>query len=447
MNNKSIIFKNFTVITPEENRVITYENHHVAVEQGIIQYSGVDLSAAKQSIKDPNPDIYDGQYRILMPCFVNSHTHLAMTLLRNRADDVPLHQWLYDHIFPVEERMGTREFNTGTLLGIAEMIKNGIGVCANMYMTTEDAMDSQTAIDTGIKLNTVFVGGYKNPMTGKYVLDEKTFDRLHNIYHNSGNQRIKCGLLVHSIYLYDKDFYYTLAQFAMSRKTFIHMHISETQLEVLDCVRQYGARPPVVLESMGIFDSPVIAAHCVHLDDQDREILQKKQVTVVHNPSSNMKLGSGFADIKKILDAGINLALGTDGTASNNNLDIFQEMRFASYLAKGIYMDPTVVSVGDIIRAATVNGMRGLGYLNSGQIKTGMDADLQVIDTHNPSMSPVGNYQAAVVYSGSSSCVESLMVSGQMLMRKRELLTIDEEKAIFEAKESSASLYKSDKSL
>lgn len=444
---KPILFKNITVVTPDNKSVTVKTSCHVLVYDGKYQYIGTSYEDAIKTLGDLNIvkvdefDVYEGEGRILLPAFANAHTHLAMTLMRNNADDTTLHKWLFESIFPIEDRLRSQDLNSGTLLGIAEMIKNGIGACANMYMTQEDAMDSQAAIDSGIKMNTCIMGGSKDPVSGRFIINKPAFDHIFDKYNQAANGRIRCGVLVHSIYLYNEEYYYELADLARSRNTFVHVHVSETQKEVDDCLKKYGLRPPAILEKMGLFSVPAIAAHCVFLDDEDRLILKRNNVTVVHNPTSNLKLGSGIADLNKLLDSSINVALGTDGPASNNNLDLYQEMKLASFLAKGTGYDASVVPASQIIRSATINGMSGLGFLNSGKVAVGMDADLQILNTRNPGMTPLGNPISAIVYSANGSYVESLMVSGKMLMRNRELLTIDEEKVMYDANESAAFIY------
>ncbi|MHB8964192.1 MAG: amidohydrolase family protein [Saccharofermentanales bacterium] len=440
--NTPMIFKNISVVSPDDNGVTYTPGRYVAVSEGRYTYVGDHMDDAVKSLKTGSYDIYDGSHRILMPCFVNSHTHLAMTLMRNRADDEVLHDWLYNTVFPLEANLRSADLNSGTLLGIAEMIKSGSGACANMYMVEDDAMDSDLAISAGIKLSTVINGGRKNPVSGHYEVDRNYFDRIFDRYNMSSDGRIRCGVLVHSIYLYDERYYYGLAEIAADKGTFVHVHVSETEKEVDDCLARYSMRPPRILEKMGLFSVPAIAAHCVFLDDEDRSILARNNVTVVHNPVSNLKLGSGFADIKKMADAGIRVAIGTDGPASNNNLDMSSDMRFAAYIAKGLNRSAAAVSASDIIRMATINGMQGLGFELSGKVESGYCADLQVINTDTPGMSPLGDPISAIVYSMNAQNVESLMVNGRMLMKNRELLTIDEEKAMFDAKKSSDYLYR-----
>ncbi len=439
---KATIFKNITVVTPDNGEVKVYNDFSVSVCEDVITYVGCSVDDAIKSVPvEAEIEYYDGKNRILLPSFVNSHTHLAMTLMRNHADDTTLQKWLFDMIFPVEAKLRLEDINNGNLLGIAEIIKSGTGACANMYMNYEDVNDAQIALETGIKINTVFNGGKFDNFTGKFKIDKEYFNSFFNKYNNTGNGRVKCGVLVHSIYLYDEDYYYGLAELAAENKTFIHVHVSETEREVNECIEKYKMRPPEILKKMGIFDVPCLAAHCVHMNDNDIRILKENNVTVAHNPVSNLKLGSGFADIKKLIDAGVNVTIGTDGPASNNNLDLYKDMRIASYLAKGLHKDASVISASEIIKSATVNGAKGLCFNNAGEIKVGFDADIQILTTDNISMTPLGDPLAAIVYSADSNCVESLMISGKMLMRKRELLTIDEEKVIFEGNKSTRFLY------
>ncbi len=439
---KPLIFKNIMVVTPEETGVSVYAGRSVAVDGEKITLVCSSFEEAVRSLDGRDHDVYDGKDRILMPCFVNAHTHLAMTLMRNRADDETLHDWLYNTIFPLESHLRPADLNSGTLLGIAEMIRGGSGACANMYMIAEGAMDADAAAAAGIKLSTVINGGHADSASGTAVIDKAYFKDIFDRFHGSAGGRIRCGVLCHSVYLYGKDYYRGLAELASENGTFVHVHVSETEKEVTDCLVEYQMRPPEFLEKAGLFSVPAIAAHCVFFDDSDREILARNHVTAVHNPVSNLKLGSGTADIKKMIDAGINTAIGTDGPASNNNLNISSDMRLAAYLAKGLHRTASAVGAGDIIRMATINGMKGLGFDSSGKVEAGFFADLQVINIDTPGMSPLGDPISAIVYSMGSENIESVMVNGRMLMRNRELLTIDEEKAMAEAKKSSEYLYK-----
>ncbi|MDD2393555.1 MAG: amidohydrolase [Eubacteriales bacterium] len=437
----SVIFKNITVVTPENDFVQVRYNCCVSVKEGKYRYIGDSYAEASALFKANEPEVYDGTGKILMPCFVNSHTHLAMTLLRNRADDRKLHDWLYGSVFPIEAKMRPEDLQAGTLLGIAEMIKSGSGACANMYVMHEDAMDTQLAVDTGIKLNTVISAGHLDEGSGSYVLDEGYFDHLYDKYNGASEGRVRCGLLVHSIYLYDKPYYGKLAEMAIRKGTYIHTHLSETRKEVEDCIRDFGMTPAEAMNAAGMFDVHTLAAHCVYLSRKDLGILSEKNVSVAHNPVSNLKLGSGMADIRSMIDASINVCIGTDGPASNNALDMVQDMRFAAYIAKGLAEDPTAVNACEIFRMATINGMKALGFDLSGAVSEGWKADLIIIDTGSEHMSPMADPVSAIVYSMKSTDVETLMIDGKMLMRKRELTTIDTEKVIYEAERSAEFLY------
>lgn len=439
---KATLFKNISVITPTTNGVKHFKDYFVAVRDKKYAYVGSDFNKATQSLEGLDYSVYDGKDKILMPCFANAHTHLTMTLMRNRADDETLHNWLFNTIFPLEENLRPEDLNAGTELAIVEMIKSGTGACANMYIVEEGAFDADVAGKAGIKLNTVINGGFKNDATGNFVIDEKYFKYIFDKFNNSFDRTIKCGVLVHSIYLYNEEFLYQLAKLASDNNTFIHTHLSESEKEINDCVAKYGLRPPHMMKKMGLFSVPIIAAHCVYINEEEIKMLSElENFTAVHNPSSNLKLGSGMADIIALSDGGVNVAIGTDGAASNNNLDMYNEIRLASFLAKGIYKDASAINAEKILEMSTINGMKGLGFEHSGKVEEGFFADLQIINTDTYNMTPLGDAISAVCYSMNSSNVESLMVNGNMLMKNRELLTIDEERAKFNAKKSAEYLF------
>jgi 5-methylthioadenosine/S-adenosylhomocysteine deaminase len=208
----------------------------------------------------------------------------------------------------------------------------------------------------------------------------------------------------------------------------IQVHIAETRTEVANCIAKYGVTPAVALDNFGVFNKPCIAAHCVHLTDEDRRILSNPNITAVHNPSSNMKLASGFADLTKMKAAGMRVAIGTDGCASNNNTDMYQEMRLASFIAKASTYSPVNLTAEEVLVMATVNGYRGMGFTNCGRIAEGMSADLQIVNYDRPSMWPLGNPASALVYSAGIEAVESVMIAGRFVKYKGELTTIDLEK-------------------
>ncbi|MGI6333668.1 MAG: amidohydrolase family protein [Saccharofermentanales bacterium] len=438
MKTQNHLFADIFLVTPDEKGRITTTGHaYVSVRGNTIRYAGQSFEMAVDSFHGAAYERYDGRNRILLPALANTHGHLAMTLFRNQADDRNLQDWLFNVIFPREERLNEEIVYTGTLLGIAEMIRSGTGAAADMYY--HDEAVAQAALAAGFRLN--FSCDAKDPRPdGQHdLLPQLLADRMER-YARHPSDLLRVSLLVHSIYLYEDALYPELAKLAETLNCPVQIHVSETRQEVAECVRKYGCRPPRQLEKFGFFRTPTLAAHCTFLDDDDRAILAKYPVVVAHNPSSNLKLGSGIADLAAMIDAGLNVGLGTDGAGSNNNLDLYREMRLAAFLAKGTTGDAAKLSAGQLLDMASRIGMAGLGFANSGRIAAGTDADLQIINYDVPSMTPLGDPVAALVYSSDASLVESLMVQGRFLLYKGELQTVDEEKLLAEARQAAQRL-------
>lgn len=437
----TVLFRKIHVVTPQpDGSHLVLQDACVAVALGRIQYVGPDEASARQVLAAATTgpvEVYEGARKILWPAMANTHGHIPMTLMRNQADDYVLHDWLFDHIFPRETRLTAQHVFNGTCLGLAEMIRGGIGTAADMYYFSDQV--AEASLEAGMRLNVCCDGKSPGP-DGRQHLDRSILDGFIQTWQGSGDGRIQIALLVHSIYLYEPYLYAELADAARSTGCFVQVHVSETAREVEECLAKYGCRPPRQLESFGLFAGPTIAAHCVHLNDDDRQILATHHVLAAHNPSSNLKLGSGIADIAALLTAGVPVGLGTDGAASNNNLSLYQEMRLASFLAKGTSGNAAFLPASQVVRMATLDGQRGLGFTDCGCIAVGWQADLQIVDADVPSMWPLGEPTAALVYSTEAANVESLMVAGCWLMRKRRLLTLDEERIKYEALKSAAIL-------
>jgi 5-methylthioadenosine/S-adenosylhomocysteine deaminase len=378
---------------------------------------------------------YDGRDRLLLPALANSHSHLAMTLLRNQADDLPLQRWLFESIFPREALLTPDIVASGSRLALAEMIKSGTGAVADMYYHHEET--AAAALAAGFRLNFA-VDAKRDGPRGQTVDDAVLAAAAALTRHPSG--LLRASLLVHSIYLYQPDVYAALADAAVRTGFPVHVHIGETNREVADCLDRYGVRPTVRLAQWGFFATPTVVAHGVHLDAAERSILAAGPVLLAHCPASNLKLGSGIADLSALEQAGVTCGIGTDGAASNNNLDLYRDLRLASYLAKGRSGDAAALPAGRTLRMATANGMRGLGFADSGRIEATWQADLQIVRTDSPGLTPLGDPVAALVYSAAGSDVESLMIAGRWLMRRRELLTLDEEKIRHDANQAARKL-------
>ena len=431
---KTVLFKNFTVVTPDEDgSVSVMENTFVAVKGDRIIYVGDERSLAVKALMEAQReaggtqigfDEYDGKNRILLPTFANTHTHIPMTLMRNSADDMGLEDWLFKKILPREEHLRKEDVYFASLLGMAEMISGGTGAAADMYFMSDET--ACAALQSGFRMNLCQDGKIHDDKGWRE--DRTSLLAFKNSFHGAGGGLLRTSLMIHSIYLYPETLYPDLVREAMDLDVSIQVHIAETRTEVANCIAQYGVTPAVALHNFGVFNRPCIAAHCVHLTDEDREILSNPNVTAVHNPSSNMKLASGFADVEKMKAAGVRVALGTDGCASNNNTDMYQEMRLASFIAKASTYSPINLSAEEVLVMATVNGYKGMGFANCGRIAEGMSADLQIVNYDRPSMWPLGNPASALVYSAGRDAVESVMIAGRFVKYKGELTSIDLEK-------------------
>jgi len=429
----NILIKNVDILTCDKDNEFI-KSGSIGIKDGIIDFvasDGQDISGFKAD------RIIEGKHRIAMPGLVNTHTHAAMTLLRNYGNDLALEEWLFDKIFPAEAKLTPDYVYWGTMLGVCEMIKSGTTAFADMYYYMDEV--ARVVSESGIRAN-ICKAAFKYSPDSESKMKDIRDDciRYYKEWNNHANGRIKVWVEIHSVYLYDADSLEKAAALAKELNTGIHIHILETQKEVAQSIQMYGMTSVETCEKYGVLDVPVLAAHCVHLSDKDMEIFKKKNVSVAHNPTSNLKLGSGIARVPYMLEKGINVALGTDGTASNNNLDMFEEMNLAALIHKGVNMNPQLVSAGEAIRMATVNGAKAIGFGNeTGCIKKGMKADLILLDTDKPHFYPMNDVFASIVYAAKSSDVDTVIVDGKILMENRELKTIDEEKAKYMTKAAS----------
>ena len=381
----------------------------------------------------PDPEIYqrviNAENHALMPGLVNTHGHAAMTLFRGAADDLPLMDWLQKVIWPMEAKLNGDHVYWGTMLAIAEMLRGGTTTFTDMYDFEEDVV--RAVEDSGIRAvlcrGVVALG----PGFEEKLLVSQNFAKTYN---GAANGRITTTMAPHAPYTCPEPFMGQIIEAAREINSPLQIHISETHGEVKDSYDQYGKSPVEVLEESGLFQLPVLAAHCVALNDRDIDILAKYDVRVAHNPGSNLKLGSGIAPVSAMLAKGITVGLGTDGAASNNNLDMFEELRLAALLQKGVHQDPTLVNAQKALEMATQMGARAV-FLDKeiGAIRPGMKADLIMIDLDKPHLIPRQNIEAHLVYSAQSSDVSLTMVNGKILMEEGNLTTMDEERVKYEA--------------
>ncbi len=370
------------------------------------------------------PDkIINGQDLLCLPGLVNCHTHAAMTLLRSYADDLPLMYWLEKKIWPVEARLTGEDVYWGTLLALIEMIKSGTTTFNDMYFFMDEVAQAvdKVGIRACLARGLIGIGGQ-----AERGLDESR--TLIEKWQGGAGGRIKVWLGPHAPYTCPPSYLEKVLALAREYRVGIHIHVSETRDEVKQIEEQYKKTPVRYLQEIGLFQVPVLAAHCVHLTRDDIRILAESGTSVAHNPESNMKLASGIAPIKDLRAAGITVGLGTDGAASNNNLDMFEEMRTAALLHKVASEDPLTLPASEVILMATREGARALGLENeTGMLKPGLKADLILVNLNRPHLCPRHNLIAHLVYAAQAHDVETVIIDGRIVMENRRILTIDEE--------------------
>lgn len=403
---------------------------NIGITGDSISYIGKEEKQARRVI--------DGKGMIAMPGLQNAHTHTSMVLMRNYVTDKPLEKWLEEGIFPIEAKLNRTHIKNGSLLALVEMIKSGTTSFLDMYYEVD--VTAEAVLQAGVRAN-IALGLLTSHNKESDLENSKTeWKNFHKVYNGAGNGLLRTSLEVHSVYLYDEKGLRDSAEFAKETGTMIHCHLNETRSEVENSIEKYGVSPIREFLKCGLLDVPVTAAHTIWVDDEEMDIMLEKGVRPVHCASSNMFLGSGFAPVPKMLEKGIPVSLGTDGAASNNNLDMIQEMAFAALIHKGNNLDPTLVNSKQSIAMATANGAKAIGFEDTGILKEGFKADLVLINSDKPHNTPLLNSLNALTYSTKGSDVDTVIVNGKILMENRELKTLDEEKIKFNAHQSAKEL-------
>lgn len=371
--------------------------------------------------------IIDGRELILMPGLVNAHGHAAMSLFRGYADDLPLMEWLEQKIWPAEANLNEDDVYWGTMLSITEMLKGGTTTFSDMYFFMDRV--AEAVAESGIRA--VLARG----LIGKEDSNEALADseRFISKWHGHAGGRIHTHLGPHAPYTCPPSFLHQIMESATRTGRPMQIHLAETAGEVEKSRAVHGCSPVQHLERLGFFQYPATAAHCVHLDENDIAILAAGKVGVVHNPGSNLKLGSGTAPVLKLLEAGIKVGLGTDGAASNNNLDMLEEMRLAALLPKGLSLDPTRMPALTALSMATIGGAEALYVPQVGRLKEGWRADIIGFKTSLPHLNPMFDPPAHLVYAAAAADVSLVIVDGRILVEAGRLTALDEEKIIAEA--------------
>ncbi len=423
--------------------ILTMDEEMHQYEPGAVAISGDSILAAgtEADIRKAYTGIQtiDCNGKVLMPGLVNAHTHVPMTLLRGLADDLRLDVWLTGYMMPVEREFVSPDFvRLGTQLGCAEMIRSGVTCFADMYYFEEDV--AKACAEAGLRaVCSQTVLKFPTPDAGSY---EDSLAAARDFIQNwKGHTLITPSVAPHAPYTCTPEILRATAQLAVEFDVPLHTHIAETALEVENMRRENGMPVVPYEKKQGIFDAKVLAAHCVHIDEGEMRTLLHAGAGVAHNPSSNLKLASGFAPVQKMLDLGLNVGIGTDGPASNNDLDMFEEIRLAAFVAKAVSNDPTSVPAASALTMATRLGARAL-HLGSvtGSLEPGKRADLILVDISPLHNSPRfrrdrDNPYAQLVYASKATDVSDVMVNGKWLMRERRLLTIDETMLVSAANE------------
>ena len=428
------LFEHADILITEENGFSELKNAYLGVDGKKIDYIGKEPPTAKYDA------VRDFSNKLLMPGLINTHCHAAMVMLRGLGSDLPLQEWLFEKMMPVEDRFTAESIRAASELALLEMISTGTTSFCDMYFINESTV--LPCLESGIKANICRPMQSFDPADKYETMTRKLeADTLFNEYNGAGEGRILIDDSIHAEYTCYEAIVRAHAETAKKRGTRMHIHLSETKKEHEECIQKYGKTPARWFADLGIFDVPAYAAHCVWVSDEDIALMAEKGVSVMHNPSSNMKLGSGFAPIVKMMNAGINVTLGTDGAASNNNLNMFEEMHIASIIHKGYMLDSTVVKCSDTLRMATLNGAKLQGRPDTGALKVGNAADIIAIDLDKPHLFPNNDTVGLLCYSAQGSDVCMTMVDGKVLYENGEFLTMDREKVMFDARAAQKMLY------
>jgi len=413
-------------IVPVRPAGTVLENHAIAISNGHIE---AILPTARAMEEYVAVETHELDNHVLIPGLVNTHTHAAMTLFRGMADDLPLMTWLQDHIWPAEQQWVTPDFvEDGTQLAIAEMLRGGTTCFNDMYFFPDHA--AEIASGAGMRIN-----------IGLIVIDFPTpWAQTANEYIHKGlevhdkhkhNPLVTSSFAPHAPYTVSDEPMHKLATYAEELNLQIHMHVHETAFEVDQAVEQHGMRPLKKLESMHMLSNRLLAVHMTQLDDSELDLVARYGVHIVHCPESNQKLANGFCPVSALLQHGVNVALGTDGAASNNDLDMLGEACTAAQLAKAVAGDPTAVPAWQTLEMATINGATALNLDHDiGSLETGKAADIVAVDLMQPATQPVYDPVSQLIYAASRQQVSDVWINGKHLLRDSELTTIDVERMI-----------------
>ncbi|MDD5832730.1 MAG: amidohydrolase [Clostridiales bacterium] len=411
----------------------------VRTEGAVITYIG---EKCPEELK--GEEIYDGRGKVMLPGLYNMHCHVPMTILRGYGDGLPLQKWLFEKIFPFEARLTGKDVFWSTQLGAMELIAGGSVSISDMYFFIDDM--ARALYESGMKANichgissmdnkAVFkdMKGYRDTI----ALAEAVRAGAYRTEGGGEDSRILADMGLHAEYTTTEGFVRQAAEAASECGMTVHVHVSETKSEHEECKQRHGGKTPVqYFSDCGILKNRTLAAHCVYLEEEDVELMKAAGAVAVHNPSSNLKLGSGIAPVKAFLNKGLNVALGTDGASSNNNLNMMEEMHMAAMLSRGASGDANAISASDILKMASYEGAKAQGRALCGKLCEGWRADIVIVDTDRPHMQPDFDTVSNLVFSAQSSDIVLSMIDGRVVYKNGEYTYIDRERVIFEANRS-----------
>lgn len=418
----SILFTNVTAVTMADDQPMLH-GAYVAVD-------GTQITWVGETRPEGTFDrVIDCTGKVMLPGLVNAHTHIPMALMRGYGGGHNLQDWLHNFIFPAEAKLDDRCVAAGTGLGLAELIASGVTCIADMYMHTGVIAEeiAKAGLSANLSCGGVYFGApadFSENTCGDCRNQKELTEGWHN--HNDGQIRVDAS--IHAEYTSNAPLWQWMADYAQQHGLRMHVHASETKTEHAESIARNGRTPIQTLDQYGVWNNGGIAAHCVWVTEEDMALMAQRDITAVHNPVSNLKLGSGIARVPELLKAGVNVALGTDGVSSNNNLDLFEEIKLAALLHKGVNCDPMAITAHQALAMATVNGAKALGRTDTGVIAPGKTADLILVDFDRPNLIPCHDAEENLVFSARGCDVVMNMARGKVIYENGVFLTLDVER-------------------
>ena len=432
-----ILFENTDILLRKDGHYCVINKGYLAIDGKYISYIG------KEKPNDSFDLVKDFSNKLLMPGLINAHTHSPMVFLRGLGEGLKLDKWLNDYIFPTEAKMTPEIISAASYYAILELLASGVTSFTDMYFYPEETAEAVRR--SGIKAN---LTKYITCFDEHQKVEDSEIPgsiKFYEEWNDKCDGRIKIDFGIHAEYTNKKYIVREYSRMCKKRNARMHIHLSETENEVERCKEKYGLTPVKWFENLGTFDNPTSAVHVVWPEGDDLQILKNHDVTVIHNPSSNMTLGSGFAPISKMLNMGINVALGTDGAASNNNLNMFEEMHMCSMLSNGFHLDPQRLSCESVLDMATINGAKSQGRQDTGILEVGMCADIIALNMKSIHLFPTLNYPALLCKSAQAGDVYMTMVDGKILYEDGMYFTLDRTRIIEDFKDLVNKFYNKDK--